>query len=179
MLCKGGITKMLKVYYGDFERDCPDVPYMYTPGRYFDANKKDEWLVDELSKKMIRDIDKSDVIGPNLIQSDVLGPIPPHYLSEGVKTLILINNDNSHVFNASSCGDNCAKWLLEIGKHKDVTINLRHIMHFGNQKEGKEFEFYLINEDRMIYNQYEFLLYVIDKGKPQMHPNLYKKNGDL
>ena len=30
------------------------------------------------------------------------------------------------IFNASTCGDNCAKWILEIGRIKDVTINLRH-----------------------------------------------------
>ena len=34
-------------------------------------------------------------------------------------------------FNASTCGDNCAKWILEIGKREDVTINLRHMMDFG------------------------------------------------
>ena len=35
------------------------------------------------------------------------------------------------IFNASTCGDNCAKWILEIGRIKDVTINLRHMMSFG------------------------------------------------
>mgnify|MGYP000155356997 CR=1 FL=1 len=169
---------MLNIIYGDIERDYPEIPYMYTPGKYFDANKKDEWLMDDLSKEMILDVDKSEVVGPNLIMSEVLGPIPPHYLSEGVKTLILINNDTSHVFNASSCGDNCAKWLLKMGEQKDITINLRHIMHFGTQKEGKEFEINIVNEDMKVYNQYEFLLYVIDKGKRQMHPNAYKEVGE-
>ena len=32
------------------------------------------------------------------------------------------------VFNASTCGDNCARWLLAIGRKQDVTINLRHIL---------------------------------------------------
>ena len=44
---------------------------------------------------------------------------------------MLVLNEPDKVFNASTCGDNCAKWLLEIGKQKDVTINLRHMMSFG------------------------------------------------
>lgn len=35
------------------------------------------------------------------------------------------------IFNASTCGDNCAKWILEIGKMQDITVNLRHMMSFG------------------------------------------------
>ena len=58
----------------------------------------------------------------------LLGVISPTSLSGGVKTLILIDNIPEMVFNASNCGDNCAAWLLKLGKEKDVTINLRHIM---------------------------------------------------
>ncbi|WP_405755292.1 DUF4869 domain-containing protein [Anaerovibrio slackiae] len=39
---------------------------------------------------MIFDVDKSKVIGANLIESPVLGPIPPERLSGGVKTLLLM-----------------------------------------------------------------------------------------
>ena len=37
---------------------------------------------------MIKDVDKSDVIGPQVIDSPVLGGISPRELSGGVKTLI-------------------------------------------------------------------------------------------
>lgn len=50
----------------------------------------------------------------------------------GVKTLMLMAfADQDKVFNASACGDNCAKWILKIGQGKDLTINLNHIMNFG------------------------------------------------
>ena len=65
------------------------------------------------------------------ISSPVLGQIPPERLSGGVKTLLLMQNESDKIFNASTCGDNCAKWILEIGKQKDLTINLRHMMSFG------------------------------------------------
>lgn len=39
-----------------------------------------------------------------------------------------------NVYNASNCGDNCAYWILRIAAQKDLTINLYHIMDFGNGK---------------------------------------------
>lgn len=63
------------------------------------------------------------------------GQIPPERLSGGVKTLLLILNEPDKIFNASTCGDNCAKWILEIGKRIDVTINLRHMMSFGKDTQ--------------------------------------------
>lgn len=44
---------------------------------------------------------------------------------------MLMLNEPDKIFNASTCGDNCAKWILEIGKRQDITINLRHMMDFG------------------------------------------------
>ena len=51
------------------------------------------------------------------------------FLSGGVKTLLLVRNLPNMVFNASTCGDNCARWLLKIGKEQDVftaVFELRH-----------------------------------------------------
>ena len=81
---------------------------------------------------IIKDIDKSDVVSASLIESPVLGSISPGQLSGGVNTLLLIAYDHNHVFNASTCGDNCAKWILKIAKDRKVVINLRHLMDFGD-----------------------------------------------
>ena len=58
-----------------------------------------------------------------------------------MKTLILIDHDQNHVFNASACGNNCAKWLLEIGRRKDVLVRLGYPMNFG----GGPFSFVIEN----------------------------------
>ncbi len=50
------------------------------------------------------------------------------------------------LFNASNCGDNCAEWLLKIGESTDVTINLRHIMDFGDQP----FAIHIVNTDQVV-----------------------------
>ena len=138
---------MLSVYYGNM----PEA--IYNPALFFKNSYSDDWITDELSKEMIRDVDKSEVIGPRIIDSPVLGGITPRELSGGVKTLICIYKRPDRVFNASACGDNCAKWLLEIGKRQDVTINLRHLMDFGE----KEFTIKVLNTDQTVHNMDELL----------------------
>lgn len=118
---------MLNIYYGDLDRE----DYIFDPDTFFNNTYEDEWITDPVSARMIEAIDGSQVVGPHLIESPYLGPIPPERLSGGVKTLILINNDSEHIFNASACGDNCAKWLLKIGAEKDITIRLGYFMDFG------------------------------------------------
>lgn len=116
---------MLNIFLGEMK------DAIYHPPTYFDNVYEDEWITDSLSIEMIRDIDKSDVLGVHLIESPVLGPISPKDLSGGVKTLMLMAfADQDKVFNASACGDNCAKWILKIGQGKDLTINLNFISDF-------------------------------------------------
>ena len=138
---------MLSVYYGDM----PEA--IYNPALFFKNRYSDDWITDELSKEMIRDVDKSEVIGPRIIDSPVLGGITPRELSGGVKTLICIYKRPDRVFNASACGDNCAKWLLEIGERQDVTINLRHLMDFGENV----FSVKVLNTDQTVHNMDELL----------------------
>ena len=46
----------------------------------------------------------------------------------------MLFDETGRIFNASVCGDNCAKWILKIAESKDLTINLRHIMEFGDDE---------------------------------------------
>jgi hypothetical protein len=138
---------MLNVYYGDM----PNA--VYNPVIYFKNTYEDSWITDELSKAMIKDVDKSEVIGPRIIDSPVLGGITPRELSGGVKTLILINKVPERVFNASACGDNCAKWILKIGEDKDITINLRHLMDFGKE----EFTLNILNTNQIVHSMKELI----------------------
>ena len=102
---------MLSIYLGEMDQA------IYYPPVYFDNQYEDEWITDKLSMEMIKDVDKSEVIGPHLIESPVLGPISVKEISGAVKTLMLMIFDQSgRIFNASVCGDNCAKWILKIGK---------------------------------------------------------------
>ena len=123
---------MLSIIYEDME-NC-----IYNTKVYFNNSYDPEWLVTDLAKKMIKDVDESNVLSGECINSPVLGQIPTERLSGGVKTLLLILNEPNRIFKASMCGDNCAKWILKIGKMKDVRINLRHMMSFGKDTNFKK-----------------------------------------
>lgn len=138
---------MLNVYFGDM----PEA--IYNPPVYFKNTYMDEWIIDDFSREMIKDVDKSIVLDSGVIDSPVLGKIPPVSLSGGVKTLILMQNDDGEIFNASACGDNCAKWILKIAEKKDLTINLRHVMEFGDEP----FTIKVLNTGEVVHNMYDFL----------------------
>lgn len=139
---------MLQIYFGDVEGE------VYNTSLYFKNQYEDAWITDELSVKMIRDVDSSEVIGPHLIESPVLGPISPLQLSGGVKTLILMAFDKSgRIFNASAGGDNCAKWIIEIAKRKDLTIVLHNIMNFKDLDIQAE----ILNDGRTVRGFSEYL----------------------
>ena len=139
---------MLSVYLGPMEEA------IFHPPTYFDNQYEDEWITDKLSMEMIKDVDKSEVIGPHLIESPVLGPISVKEISGAVKTLMLMIFDQSgRIFNASVCGDNCAKWILKIGKEKDLTINLRYLMDFGSD----EFEIKILNTGDIVHDMGQYI----------------------
>lgn len=117
---------MLSIYYGDMPEAIENTSV------YFKNVYLDSWLDDPFAQKMIKSVDKARVLGHAVIESPVLGTVSPLQLSGGVKTLLLIYNVPDRVFNASTCGDNCAWWILRIASGRDVTINLHHLMDFGN-----------------------------------------------
>ena len=93
------------------------------------------------------------MLASGVIDSSVLGKIPPERLSGGVKTLILIRELPDKVFYASACGDNCAPWLLRIAAQEDRTVNLRHIMDFG----FGHFDIHIVNTDKVVHTMRELV----------------------
>lgn len=137
---------MLNAYFG------PMPEAIYNTAVYFKNTYRDSWITNPMSVEMIKDVDKSDVVSASLIESPVLGSISPLMLSGGAKTLMLVKFDRTHVFNASTCGDNCAKWLLRIARDRKVVINLHHVMDFGD-----EFKIRVSNSGTIVRNMTDLL----------------------
>ena len=138
---------MLNIFFGDMEN------VIFNNSVFFDNTYQDSWFQDDFTKRVIKDIDKGEILGPNCVTTKILGPIPPTKIAGGTKTILLMKFDNNHIFNASTCGDNCAKWILKIAKDKDLTINLRHIMNFGK----KDFTAKILNSGKIITTQKEYV----------------------
>lgn len=138
---------MLNIYYGNM----PEA--IFNTSVYFKNVYEDEWITDPVAREMILDVDKSIVLDNAVIDSPVMGKIAPTELSGGVKTLILMKNERSKVFNASTCGDNCAQWILKLADMDELTINLRHLMNFGNGT----FDIRIMNTNQVVHSMKELV----------------------
>ena len=69
---------MLNIYYGKM----PEA--VFNTAVYFKNAYEDAWITDPVARQMILDIDKSVVLDSAVIDSPVLGKIPPVSLSGGV-----------------------------------------------------------------------------------------------
>lgn len=138
---------MLNIYYGRMPKA------IFNTSVYFKNAYEDAWITDPVAKEMILDVDKSTVLDGAVIDSPVMGKIPPTALSGGVKTLILMKNERSKVFNASTCGDNCARWILKLAEEDELTINLRHLMDFGNGT----FDICIMNTNQVVHSMKELV----------------------
>lgn len=67
--------------------------------------------------------------------------------------MLLIANVPDKIFNASTCGDNCAKWILKLSTEREITINLRHLMDFGDG----EYEIKILNTGQVVHNRKELV----------------------
>lgn len=139
---------MLRIYFGKKENA------IYNTSVYFKHSYEDEWITDRFAKEIVADIDKSEIVGANSIISPILGNISPLQLSGGVKTMILMKHMPGKIFNASNCGDNCAKWILAMGEEQDFTINLFHVMDFG----PGDFNIRIMNDRKLVVHNMRELL---------------------
>jgi hypothetical protein len=119
---------------------------------YFNIFKEKEWFNRPTVKRIIKNIDKSDAIQDEYIQSPVLGAIPPQSLSDGCKAVILMEVLEGANIYGTRCGDNCVPDILEIASRKDITITLYHAMKFPDK-----FDAYLVDLDKYIHSREEFI----------------------
>ena len=140
---------MLRIFFGSHKDE------IYNTEVYYQNQYDKSWITSEFAKKIIADIDDSEVIGTDMIRNDIFGTFSSTELSTGVKTLLLIYNQPKQIFNISNCGDNCAKYILEIAEDRDIKVCLHHAMNFGD-----EFAVKVINDGKrkIITDPKEFLL---------------------
>lgn len=140
---------MLKIHFGSCDNE------IYNTEMFYENQYDKNWILDDFARTVIKDIDDSEVIGPDVIKNDIFDSFSSRELSAGVKTLLLIKNLPNKIFNISNCGDNCVKYLLELAKGRDIKVTLHHVMNFG-----EDFEIKIINDRRrkVITDSREYLM---------------------
>lgn len=144
---------MLSVLFGKNEKTVINVD------GFFNSEYEDAWFEDEFVKEMVKEIDGDEVISPMCIYSPVFGQITCRELSGGVKALILMYKEPDIVVWATACGDNCAKYILEIASKQDITISLEHYMKFPMDFKD---EIKILNDNEIV-NSYWAYFYKVQK----------------
>lgn len=141
---------MLYIYINNgYTKDC-----IRNVTGYFNRNKKKDWFNIPLVKKIIKGIDDTIAVKDEYLESPVFGGMSPEHLSTGCKAVILMAVlEHPNVY-ATKCGDNCATYIIETAKNKDVTITLHHCMLFP--LDG--FEAYIIDTKTTVHTRKEFII---------------------
>lgn len=120
---------------------------------YFNSRKNKDWFNNEFVKRVIKEVDKSEHIKDEYIESPVFGGMAAERLSNGCKCLILLYNvPDIHIY-GTRMGDNCVPALLDLGKMKDIHITLGHQMKFPD--DG--FEATITNDGVVIRTRRQFI----------------------
>jgi hypothetical protein len=134
--------------------DVRKLGYVSNVTGYFDANYEIDWFDDAFIRRIIKEVDNSEVIGENKTQTmynEIIGHFPPMMLSSGCKCLILLYKEDIKI-NGDRLGDNCLNLMLEISRMKDITIALGHIPPFE-----QDFDAYIVNTDSYIHSFKEYV----------------------
>lgn len=82
-------------------------------------------MLTDFTKRVVRDIDQSEVISARIIESPVLGAITPEELSGGVKAILIAmyKDDDGMELMLERMGENCYPFLYEVGRLKDIVVH--------------------------------------------------------
>lgn len=137
----------LYVYLGEMPNE------LVVADDWFDNQLPDEYYVTDFSKRVIKTIDKSDVINENMVESPVLGCIPMTSISRGSKGLILYRYTDK-IVNLVSLRDNCIPLLLDILKEKGtLTVSTERLVDF--YEFGYIGEINILNDNSVVSNAKE------------------------
>lgn len=106
---------MINIYFGHLKDEllsCSD---------YFDDWVVGDCLNEDFPKRVVSEVDKNELVNPNLVISPVLGAIPVSDISGGAKSLITLMFTDK-IVSLSAMGDNCFPLLWQLGEEKDITV---------------------------------------------------------
>lgn len=122
---------MLKIWVKGFQKGC-----IIDPNSFFNLHRGSGWMGREGVKEIVKEIDGLDVISGEALMDRRGVILSPDVLSSGCKSLILLYIKPDCNVYATRCGDNCAKFILDLAEKKDVVITLHHPMLFPRSFEG-------------------------------------------
>lgn len=144
---------MLYVYFGSINPTTSPREYVTSIDSWFDSYYEKDWLTDGWAERVIREVDKSKMIAPEVVDSPWLGMIPITKISGGAKQLIMAKAVKGIVFNGNNFGDNCFPLLLELSTKMDIMMDL---YYYPNFDWVRDIPVTVINTGKVIRDRREF-----------------------
>ena len=148
---------MLNIYVGEMANSLTQVK------SYFNNVLEDKYLETDFAKKVVKEIDNSDLINKNLVISPVIGSIPPSMISGGSKALIILNFTDE-IIPLYLMGENCYPILANISKDKDVTVTTDSTVRFFELSNNNLDKIHILNDDSYVYTDKELVRKCVELG---------------
>lgn len=105
---------------------------------YFKRWKKPEWFETDFAKRVIKEVDKAEVLFEEALKNRFGRGMSTEQLSTGTKTLLLMKFEPDHIYYGTNMGDNCVPFIMELVKESkdDITLLLEHFMDIPDEYEG-------------------------------------------
>ena len=150
---------MLRAFFGYDKDAIRDID------TWFNHVYEAEWFDDERVRQIVKDIDKSEVVGRDVVISPVFGSMSVRKISGGAKALIAMLMMDDTLIDLIVCGPNCQEWISRIAAEKDVEVAMSgYDLTFAGLpvsdiclNDGKTFS----NSDEWIDN----LIHYVDEGE--------------
>lgn len=109
----------LNIYFGF------DGNRLRNPPVFFDLHFNNNWLDNDFTRKLLKDIEGVEVLGTRHYIHPYFGDISPRELSGGVKALLILYNleDGKVLIDLAEMGQNCIRYLEDILKEKSLTVS--------------------------------------------------------
>lgn len=100
-------------------------PYEINPKAWFKYVADSNIIMGDFEKRMIREVGKCEVIGPNLVISEILGAIPPSDMGGGLLAVLAMKyadyKEDGRV-DLSQVGENMIPYIREVASEKDIHV---------------------------------------------------------
>ena len=136
--------------YGDYDSFLTESNYIINPGLWFNSQFYEDFLRDEISQNIVRDIEGAEII-QDVIRHPVYGSYSPEDLATTTKTLLLIHNRPEFFYNGAMLGENAAKWIQHLAVDKDVHLRIGYLIPFSQPINMR-----VVNDGSLVSSEKEY-----------------------
>lgn len=136
--------------------------YEINPTTWFKNACDENVIMGEFEKRMFKEVGHCEVISPNLVISDIIGPIPPEKAGSSILAVLAMKYEYPEYgrIDLAQVGESMAPYIQEIVADRDIEVTCSLCYHYFT--EGYEGELLVKNTGKICRNNLEFFLELLE-----------------